>query len=72
MWKTVVYGLAAFSAVFPVFAGDLNLRFVTQSTTDLENQHDVRLAPDGSVLYVSDLGHDRIVALNPQSLGRQH
>ena len=68
MWKTVVYGLAAFSAVFPVFAGDLNLRFVTQSTTDLENQHDVRLAPDGSVLYVSDLGHDRIVALNPQSL----
>ena len=61
-------GLAVWGLVGAANAEDLTPRFVTQSTTDLENQHDVRLAPDGSVLYVSDLGNNRIVALNPETL----
>lgn len=38
------------------------------SSTDLDNPHDVRLSPDGQWLLVSDLGNDRVVILDAESL----
>jgi DNA-binding beta-propeller fold protein YncE len=42
--------------------------FLLASTADLENPHDVKLSPDGRWLFVSDVGNDRMVVLDADSL----
>jgi len=42
--------------------------FLSASDTDLDNPHDIRLSPDGARLFVSDVGHDRVVVLDAESL----
>ena len=42
--------------------------FLAGSETELENPHDVKLSPDGKWLYVSDVGYDRVVVLDAQTL----
>ncbi len=43
-------------------------KFVTASTTNLSNPHDIKLSPDGKQLFVSDLGNNRVTVLEAQSL----
>ena len=42
--------------------------FLSASTVDLENPHDVKLSPDGRWLFVSDVGHDRVAVLDAGTL----
>lgn len=47
---------------------DLRVTFVNASTAALENPHDIKLSPNGRHLFVSDVGNNRVVLLNPDSL----
>ena len=51
-----------------IAASELVAEFVRGSETDLENPHDLKLSPDGKFLYVSDVGNNRVVILDPVSL----
>lgn len=42
--------------------------FLEASTTSLSNPHDLKLSGDGKVLFVSDVGSGRVVALDPDTL----
>jgi DNA-binding beta-propeller fold protein YncE len=64
----VVLVLLAVLALSPVSAPTLDITFITASTVALQNPHDLKLSPDGRYLFVSDVGNNRIVALDPHSL----
>ncbi len=49
-------------------AGAPQLTFITASETPLANPHDVKLSPDGKYLFVSDVGHNRVAILDPETL----
>ncbi len=49
-------------------AQDLRVEFLGASDVELDNPHDLKLSPDGQHLYVSDVGNDRVVILDPESL----
>ncbi len=51
-----------------VLANDLSVVYQAASTTPLDNPHDLKLSPDGKYLFVSDLGNNRVVLLDPQTL----
>lgn len=57
---------AAVLAAAPAVA--FELEFVAASTTEMENPHDLKLTPDGRHLFVSDVGNDRVLILDPDSL----
>ena len=42
--------------------------FIAASTAELDNPHDLKLSADGRHLYVSDVGHNRVAILDPESL----
>jgi len=42
--------------------------FEKESSIQLSNPHDLKLSPDGRYLMVSDVGHNRIAILDPDSL----
>ncbi len=42
--------------------------FLGASSAELDNPHDLKLSPDGRFLYVSDVDHDRIAVLDPDTL----
>lgn len=44
------------------------LEFAGASSAALENPHDLKLTPDGKHLLVSDVGNNRVVFLDPQTL----
>ncbi len=44
------------------------VEYLGASSIDLENPHDLKLSPDGRYLFVSDVGNDRVVILDPTSL----
>ena len=50
------------------FAAELEVQFLGASTTDLDNPHDLKLSVDGKYLFVSDVGNNRVVLLNPKTL----
>ncbi|MDJ0943699.1 MAG: NHL repeat-containing protein [Kiloniellales bacterium] len=56
LW-TLPWNAAAFEAAF-----------LSASTVELDNPHDVKLSPDGKRLFVSDVGNDRVVVLDAESL----
>ena len=56
--------LAVTSSVAQAFEAE----FLLGSTVELDNPHDVKLSPDGGRLFVSDVGNDRVVVLDPESL----
>lgn len=56
------FGLPPAWAQGPVF------QFLGASSAPLYDPHDLKLSPDGRALFVSDVGNDRIVLLNPQTL----
>lgn len=51
-----------------VFAADLSVVYQTASSTSLDNPHDLKLSPDGKYLFVSDVGNNRVVLLDPETL----
>ena len=50
------------------FAAELEVQFLGASTADLDNPHDLKLSVDGKYLFVSDVGNNRVVLLNPETL----
>ncbi len=50
------------------FAAELLLQRQAISSAPLSNPHDLRLSPDGTALFVSDVGNNRIAVLDPDSL----
>jgi DNA-binding beta-propeller fold protein YncE len=49
-------------------ANDLSVAYQSSSSTPLDNPHDLKLSPDGKYLFVSDLGNNRVVLLDPETL----
>ena len=54
--------------LLPASAAEIELEFIDASTVALDNPHDLKLSPDGKYLYVSDVGNNRIVVLDPNTL----
>lgn len=52
----------------PSLARAVEAEFLSSSTADLDNPHDVKLSPNGKWLFVSDVGNDRVVILDAESL----
>ena len=59
-----VFSLIAVTSVFANSAAE----FINASETKLDNPHDLKLSPDGRYLFVSDVGNDRVVILDPETL----
>ena len=51
----------------PSFA-EWRFKFLGGSSTPLSNPHDVKLSPDGKLLFVSDVGSGRVVSLDAETL----
>ncbi len=51
-----------------VLANDLSAVYQSTSSTSLGNPHDLKLSPDGKYLFVSDVGNNRVVLLDPETL----
>ena len=51
-----------------VLADGICWTFEVVSGAPLSNPHDIKLSLDGSRLFVSDVGNDRVVILDPHSL----
>ncbi len=60
-------GLAMLLTVGPSLA-EWRFELLAVSTTELSNPHDVKLSRDGSILFVSDVGSGRVVALDADTL----
>lgn len=52
----------------PALADAMRAEYLGASDTSLDNPHDLKLSPDGAHLYVSDVGNDRVVIMDPDSL----
>ena len=64
----VAVALLAIAACAPAWSAALEIAFVQASAVALENPHDLKLSPDGKYLFVSDVGNNRVVALDPETL----
>ena len=54
--------------LLPAAASAFQVEYLGASRTALDNPHDVKLSPDGKHLFVSDVGNDRVVILDPETL----
>lgn len=59
---------ALYVSVAPSGASAFEAEFISASDVELDNPHDVKLSPDGTRLFVSDVGNDRVVVLDAESL----
>lgn len=64
---TALVFLTAWSA--RALAAEVELSFVSASSAQLSNPHDLKLSPDGRYLFVADVGNDRIAIMDPETLG---
>ena len=67
MTTRIIFAALLF-ACGPAWASDLVVEYQLASTTALSNPHDVKLSPDGRYLFVSDVGNNRVVLLDPETL----
>ncbi len=67
-YLSLVVVFLALVSLAPASAAKLDITFVKASTVALENPHDLKLSPDGKYLFVSDVGNNRVVALDPGTL----
>ena len=51
-------------------AAEWRFEFLGATTTGLSNPHDIKLSPDAKHLFVSDVGNDRVVVLDADTLAR--
>lgn len=49
-------------------AAEPRFEFISASTAEMENPHDLKFSPDGRYLFVSDVGNDRVLILDPETL----
>jgi DNA-binding beta-propeller fold protein YncE len=68
MIRSAIALLLTALTVSPATAAGFSLQYVGASTLDLENPHDIKLSPDGRHLFVADVGNNRVVALDPDTL----
>ncbi len=68
MKKLIVIFLIAFMQFEIASAEQTIASFITASTSELDNPHDLKLSPDGKFLMVSDVGNNRIAILDPETL----
>lgn len=54
----------------PAAGAQWQFELLRETTTPLSNPHDIKLAPDGRHLFVSDVGGDQVVVLDRMSLER--
>ena len=68
MMRAVLLWLCLFLplSIHPALA--VEFKYVAAGEPVLSNPHDVELSADGTLLYVSDLGNDRIAVLDASSL----
>jgi DNA-binding beta-propeller fold protein YncE len=66
--KPGIFLIALLFVSAPALANDLSVVFQAASNTPLDNPHDLKLSPDGKYLFVSDLGNNRVVLLDPETL----
>ncbi|UCH46467.1 MAG: NHL repeat-containing protein [Betaproteobacteria bacterium] len=64
--KTLLAALLFISS--HVLAADFTVVYQSTSNTPLSNPHDLKLSPDGKYLFVSDVGNNRVVLLDPETL----
>ena len=50
-------------------AGEPKAKFIGASSVALNNPHDLKLSLDGKYLFVADVGNNRVVILDPKTLG---
>ncbi len=65
-WRILLVALMFISS--HVLAGELRVAYQSASSTPLSNPHDLKLSPDGKYLFVSDVGNNRVVLLDPETL----
>jgi DNA-binding beta-propeller fold protein YncE len=51
-----------------IAAAEVALEYLGESRTPLENPHDLKLSPDGTRLFVADVGNNRVAVLDPETL----
>jgi len=68
MHLRLVLALTFGLSLAPALAAGIAFEYLGASTTPLENPHDLKLTPDGKHLLVSDVGNDRVVVLDPDTL----
>jgi len=66
--KLRIFLIALLFVSAPALANDLSVVYQAASNTPLDNPHDLKLSPDGKYLFVSDLGNNRVVLLDPETL----
>ncbi len=66
--RWMAYAAAVCLCAVPSAVSAFEAEFLSASDVDLENPHDVKLSPDGKWLFVSDVGNDRVVVLDAESL----
>lgn len=66
--RWLVLAVALSLSVAPTKASAFEATFLAASEVELANPHDVKLAPDGTRLFVSDEVNDRVVILDAESL----
>jgi DNA-binding beta-propeller fold protein YncE len=64
-FKLAVLGLSILQQI--AFAGP-DAIYLGASTVPLDNPHDIKLSSDGELLYVSDVGNNRVAILNAETL----
>lgn len=61
--------LIAFILLLPAMAfAEPRADFLMASTTPMSNPHDLKLSSDGAALFVADVGNDRVLILDPETL----
>ncbi len=62
--------VASFTALASTVAASDAFRaeFLTASTANLGNPHDIKLSPDGKYLFISDVDNDRVAVLDAETL----
>ena len=72
--RTCVFSFVALFFIFSQAAvadtTEWRFEFLGATTTGLSNPHDIKLSPDGKHLFVSDVGNDRVVVLDADSLAQ--
>lgn len=70
--RIFVFSFVVLFSIFSLAASadvaEWSFEFLGASTTGLSNPHDIKLSPDGRHLFVSDVGNDRVVVLDADSL----
>lgn len=66
-YRFFIIALFAFS-ISSASLADVSATFVSASDVAMDNPHDLKLSPDGKQLFAADVGNNRVVVLDPETL----